>query len=59
MAKQTEAAEHELTGVNTHVATHRGYAHGHIVEPGEYVPHGIAVADEWMVAANAEAPATE
>lgn len=53
MPKITDIPEHEMTGVNTHVATHRGYAHGRIIEPGEFVPHEIAVADEWMTLAEA------
>lgn len=50
MAKdKVEAApEHEMTGVNSHIATQRGYAARRIIEPGEFVPHGIAVAEEWM-----------
>jgi len=48
-----------MTGPGSHVATQRGYADGRIIEPGEAVPHGIAVADEWMVAASEEPEAAE
>lgn len=42
------------TGSETHIATQRGYAvdpttaAGVLVEPGEFVPAGIAVSEEWM-----------
>jgi hypothetical protein len=39
------------TSPGSHVATRRGYAAGTIIEPGEPVPAGIAVAEEWMAAA--------
>lgn len=41
------------TGTGTHTATRRGYAAGRIIEAGEIVPDGIAVAEEWMAPSNA------
>lgn len=38
----------EKTGPNTHRATQRGYADGQLIEPGQFVPAGVAVSDEWM-----------
>lgn len=46
---------HVMTEPGSHVATQRGYAGGVIVEPGELVPAGIAVAEEWMAPAAAPA----
>jgi len=50
-----EEQEYPQTSPGSHVATRRGYASGAIIEPGEPVPAGIAVAEEWM----APAPAAE
>ena len=58
MAKN-EAPEHEITEPGSHVATHRGYAAGTIIEPGEPVPAGIAVAEEWMAPATITESASE
>lgn len=51
------AEEYTLTAPGSHVATHRGYASGTIIEPGDPVPAGIAVADEWMAAVPPADPA--
>lgn len=40
--------KHKLTKADSHVATARGYASGVIIEPGEQVPEGIPVSNEWM-----------
>lgn len=53
------AKDPENTGVNSHVATRRGYAGGRIIEPGEFVPHDIAVSEEWMEPAPKKAKAEE
>lgn len=52
-------SEYPMTTPGSHVATKRGYADGRIIEVGEAVPAGYAVADEWMAPASAEAPATD
>ena len=41
-----------LTKTNSHRAIERGYAGGDLVEPGELVPAGIPVSDEWMESVN-------
>lgn len=48
-----------VTEPGSHVATHRGYADGRIIEPGEAVPAGYAVAEEWMAEAAAPAAAAD
>lgn len=51
---------HTYTEAGSHVATQEGYAAGTVIEAGQPVPPGIAVAEEWMapVAGTAEAAAT-
>lgn len=58
MPKKADDETYPQTDHGTHVATRRGYAEGRVIEPGEAVPAGIAVAEEWMVEA-AEAPVAE
>jgi hypothetical protein len=36
------------TGNQTHRATERGYAKGELIEPGQFVPAGVAVSEKWM-----------
>lgn len=40
--------KYATTGVNTHVATQRGYSKGILLEEGDLVPDGVPVSDEWM-----------
>lgn len=52
-AEAREAIERAVkTGPNTHRATERGYAvsalGGVLVEPGEVVPEGVPVSENWM-----------
>lgn len=47
--KAEETVPH--TGINTHVATARGYAKDSIIEPGQFVPDDVPIADAedgWM-----------
>lgn len=51
---------HEVTEPGSHFAKAPGYAEGRVIAVGEPVPHGLAVADEWMAPADAPAePAAE
>lgn len=46
-----KGVKHVITKPGSHVAKARGYAAGRIIDPGEPVPDGIPVAEEWMVKA--------
>ena len=52
-----EGVPHVLTEPGSHVATFPGYADGRVIAPGEPVPHGIPVAEEWMAEVNPADPA--